>query len=39
MGFLEFFFIFDGIWLFEGGMVEGVLLIVNGEFNIDNLKK
>ncbi|WP_281310357.1 beta-galactosidase [Flavobacterium flavigenum] len=38
-GFQEPFFTSDGTWLFEGGMVDGVLPTSNGESNIDNLKK
>jgi beta-galactosidase len=33
------FFTSDGVWLFEGGALPGVLPTANGEGNIDNLKK
>ncbi|MDJ1506027.1 beta-galactosidase [Xanthocytophaga agilis] len=38
-GFTGPFFTSDGSWLFEGGVISGVLPTANGEGNIDNLKK
>ncbi|MDX6182644.1 beta-galactosidase [Flavobacterium sp. Fl-77] len=38
-GFKGPFFTSDGTWLFEDGVIEGILPTANGETNLDNLKK